>query len=109
MALGYTRISFFETHCPQHGTFRIGIEEQESPLCPRCHTAVRSNFIAEGFTRRELPLQPQLLCKPIRGFLRSLIMGDNDMDEAPRRGWKKPKQPRLRKGWQLNQLRPLWR
>src|SRR5262249_52785153 len=37
---GYSRVLFFETHCPQDGIWRIGIaEEQEIYACPKSSAA----------------------------------------------------------------------
>jgi len=64
---GYSRVLFFETHCPQDGIWRIGVaEEQETYCCPKCNAACEVNFIAEGFTKRSLSLDPQFIAKPLR-------------------------------------------
>jgi len=79
---GYSRVLFFETHCPQDGIWRIGIaEEQEIYACPKSSAACKVKFLAEGFTKRPLPLDPHFIEKPLRAWVRKLIMMDGVLDE----------------------------
>jgi hypothetical protein len=103
---GYRRALFYETHCPQDGVWRIGVaEEQEIYACPQCGQACKVKYITEGFTRRALPLDPQFLEKPLRAWVRKLIMTDGVLDENRPRA----RTGQLRKGWRPNALRPLGR
>jgi len=82
LSYGYSRVLFFETHCPQDGIWRIGVaEEQESYFCPKCSEPCKTKFLAEGFTKRVLPLEPQFIEKPLRAWVRKLIMTDGLLDE----------------------------
>ena len=82
LSYGYSRVLFFETHCPQDGVWRIGVaEEQDSYACPQCGQACKVKYVTEGFTRRSLPLNPQFIEKPLRAWVRQFIMMDGILDE----------------------------
>jgi hypothetical protein len=66
LGLGYRRVVWIHVNCAEHGLYRVGLSsEQEFYLCPVCQLACSASILCEGFTRRPLPFQPQLLVKPI--------------------------------------------
>src|SRR5262249_32441083 len=62
---GYRKVVFLEVECKIDGAFRLGISA-EQPIgdrleCPRCHLPrPRSGILATGYSRRPLPLEPEL-------------------------------------------------
>src|SRR5262249_14817848 len=56
-------------------------EAQENYLCPKCGAPCKVNFLAEGFTKRPLPLDPQFIEKPLRAWVRKLLLMDSVLDE----------------------------
>jgi hypothetical protein len=109
-ALGYARVLFFDLHCRERGIWRLGLaDEQDFYLCPRCNNARKVAFLAEGFSRKPLPLQAEFIESPqLRGDLRRLLMMDGSEERATRKPRRAPMMT-LKRGWKPNKLRPLWR
>lgn len=54
---GFNAAAFVSFACHDHGRFRAGVAKLDPRFpCPRCGVACRANYLAEGLTRRPLPL-----------------------------------------------------
>ena len=63
MALGYQQVIWTHLHCVDHGAFKVGIPDEEMDAYPpECRATCKVNFVAQGFTRYELPA-PEKMCK----------------------------------------------
>jgi hypothetical protein len=76
MALGYSKVIWTHLHCVTHGVFKLGIsDEMDTYPCPECGVACKVNFIAQGFTRYELPA-PEKICKPLSARTRQELLAE---------------------------------
>jgi hypothetical protein len=66
LAEGYTLIHFFQFSCGDHGVWRAGIESEECKTyrCPTCKKHCRTVFLAQGYTRHEIPFT-EFVAKPL--------------------------------------------
>jgi hypothetical protein len=66
LAVGYRLIHFYQFSCADHGVYRAGIESEECKAyrCPVCKKRVRAVFLADGYTRHEIPFT-EFVAKPL--------------------------------------------
>ena len=84
MALGYSRVLFVHVHCLTCGLFRCGLAaEPEVYECPTCGQPSKAAIIAEGYTKRPLPLQPKLMVKPLSEKSRAALMVEPRIAKPP--------------------------
>ena len=75
LAWGYSRVLTIEINCVHHGIWRAELpEEQEWYCCPMCNQAAKVCHIIEGYTRRAIVSEWQLVGKALSAKARYWLM-----------------------------------
>jgi hypothetical protein len=84
LAHGYRLVQFWQLSCAAHDDHRVATEAAPNLYpCPVCQRPCKAVFLAEGYTRRQLPFIEQTLT-PLPVAFRKLLLAKEQQPWRPK-------------------------